>query len=1420
MGGLGYLVVRRSVAQSRNTRYFGHLPQFQFYMQPPETRNFVLDRLLSENGACQTWVAKPVNSDHLVLVKVVQSGQEPEVETGRKILTESFRLQAVIRSPWVVRAHRQVSEDNRTLIEYPYLDPAIWRELTVEALISHLDVVLPSIAMTVDYLHLLGLVHGDLKISNFMIDTGAPPRVRLVDLDFLCAANSTPNARIFGTPDHIAPELLANDRIVAQSDNYSLGVELRLLLERRSDIGGEVGGCAQPVVEKLQQLIVLLTTEDVLQRPRSLLQVLTEVGLLAPEGRAWREKELLRQILRARFAQLSATERAKAHWLSAFLRHRCQILGLSDELLAAFATCFESCRRRAWRAFSILLGRSPVELHGDYFHLRIDDDTLLETYNLLLAGDLRATGGITSDATSFPAVFERAKGLDKVEQRELAFLLYRRAHQCLAHGDSTIRAHEAAILERLASLAEQTGRLAPARTFYTALSAVEGLSDNERIRADTQHAYLANSMGKFDEAVAIMEAALPIAERANDQRIQLGFQRLRGWLMMSKRDYAQANSLLAESLRQAQEAGLTGAAISTRYAQGVVLWNQGHFQAAREEMRQALALADAGEYVVEITPVLCGLALLCFEMAEYGSAIKFGKQAVGFLTDQKRPSSLATVCQYLMISHVRLADQPKAEHWRHRFLEVALATGDIHQLVACHQTTAFAKLAFGDLRGAKEELSRALEARSPQMPPVKLLGKMHQLLVEIAVEEGRQDQAERHAEAAEAIFERGKDEASIHEVCLLRLLGRHYTGDRSEVSAIAEEVRHLVGLRSHYMSVLGYYHLQLLAADGRPPVEPPVILREERAEIDKVPLFAASRVLLDPKRRDRDGLITTAALKEALRILLAARHRSLAMLTEIRLGELYRTQQRPRHAQKFLEQALRQADSSNNRTMVVHIRGRLASVASTGDTNERLIASFRAMSDILRGIGNYRDSLAALIQFAIDQSGAERGVLLLRSGTADRLYVAASLDCDDQSLTDILDFSHSVPNSVIREAKPLVVENAVEDRRTSHYQSILMHNILSVLAVPLVYDDEPLGVLYLDHHAIPTLFEKQDITYIETIANIIAVTLATASNFRTLRYANIELRENLSQLGHTGEFKTRNPAMLRLLGDLEGIAKTSAPVLILGETGTGKEIICNTIHQLSLRAFGNLVKLNCAALPRDNVESELFGVEDNAYTGVKGRDGKLAAADGGTMYFDEIGDLALEVQAKLLRVIEYQCFERLGGTRSLNCDVRFVYATNRDLEAMIEDEKFREDLYHRINTIVIEIPPLRDRPDDIPLLVDFFVGLYAKGKVTPIIAPEVYDAFLAYRWPGNVRELKNLIERFCILYPGQRVTKSHLPSGVHQARVATSGTRKAIASAEATRMKECLIRAGGNVSEAARYLKMPLTTFRRKMKRYHLRSSA
>ena len=390
--------------------------------------------------------------------------------------------------------------------------------------------------------------------------------------------------------------------------------------------------------------------------------------------------------------------------------------------------------------------------------------------------------------------------------------------------------------------------------------------------------------------------------------------------------------------------------------------------------------------------------------------------------------------------------------------------------------------------------------------------------------------------------------------------------------------------------------------------------------------------------------------------------------------------------------------------------------------------------------------------------------------------------------------------------------------------------------LPLISHARVLGVLGLSRQN-RDLFSQEDVKFLMQVASQVAIAVENALAYGQisdltgkLAQEKLYLEDEIRTEANFHEIVGKSPALHRVLRLVETVAPTDSTVLICGETGTGKELIARAIHDLSSRKSKTFVRLNCAALPAGLLESELFGHERGAFTGAIAQHvGRLELANQGTLFLDEIGEISLELQPKLLRVLQEREFERLGGTRTIRTDVRLIAATNRDLAAMVQEQKFRSDLFFRLNVFPVELPPLRERPEDIPLLVRHFADEFSRrmGRRVEAISSQTMNALREYRWPGNIRELQNVIERSVILSSGPTLNvrvaelrSSPMPAPAKSRAQAESARRQPVRSILAEVDREQILRAlqeasgriGGEGGAAAR-LGLKRTTLITRMKK-------
>jgi len=388
---------------------------------------------------------------------------------------------------------------------------------------------------------------------------------------------------------------------------------------------------------------------------------------------------------------------------------------------------------------------------------------------------------------------------------------------------------------------------------------------------------------------------------------------------------------------------------------------------------------------------------------------------------------------------------------------------------------------------------------------------------------------------------------------------------------------------------------------------------------------------------------------------------------------------------------------------------------------------------------------------------------------------------------------------------------------------LLAEGLQALCCVPLLRPKGPLGVLVLGSTRADA-FKTDDLTLLNQVAAQLAIAIENARTTREVEQLRSRLEHEKSFLEgeprthlHFEEIIGESPALQHVLDQVAIVAASDATVLVLGETGTGKGLVARAIHRTSKRKDRSFITLNCAAIPTGLLESELFGHEKGAFTGaVSQKIGRLELADKGTLFLDEIGEIPLELQPKLLRVLQDHEFERLGGTRTIKVDLRLIAATNRDLARSVAEKEFRSDLFYRLNVFPIRLPALRERREDIPMLVRYFVRKFARGMDRGIetVPSESMNTLINWHWPGNVRELENFIERSVILTEG---TALRAPLAELQADSSAAGsTEHTLEGAEREHIIRVLQETGGMISGptgAAHRLGLKRTTLQSKMQR-------
>jgi transcriptional regulator with GAF, ATPase, and Fis domain len=439
------------------------------------------------------------------------------------------------------------------------------------------------------------------------------------------------------------------------------------------------------------------------------------------------------------------------------------------------------------------------------------------------------------------------------------------------------------------------------------------------------------------------------------------------------------------------------------------------------------------------------------------------------------------------------------------------------------------------------------------------------------------------------------------------------------------------------------------------------------------------------------------------------------------------------------------------------------------DSESREVAGFRKLhefSEQLMSSEGVDQLLERLLDSVLELTGAARGLVLMLDGSQEEaraleIRTSRNVNAQDFQAKDGSGISDSIVKQVIETKRPVIVSDALTDTNFSTSESVIALKLSSVMCAPLLSRGEAIGALYVANDEIKSLFERRQLDLLTVFAGQASLLLTNAMLVTALRADNLKLE---SELGNKrfGDIIGSCASMLEVFRKLQKVAGTDISVLISGETGTGKELIARELHRRSDRVDGPFVTVNCGAIPENLMESEMFGHVKGAFTGaVASRGGKFQQADGGTLFLDEIGELTPQLQVKLLRALQEKTVTRVGDNRQEKIDLRVVAATNRNLEEMIVEGTFREDLYYRLNVVNLWLPPLRDRGDDVFIIAKALLSKYADELNSQVkgYSPAALASIRKYAWPGNIRQLENRIKKALVLCDKTLLTPEDMDLG-------------------------------------------------------------
>ncbi|HEX6898071.1 MAG TPA: sigma 54-interacting transcriptional regulator [Thermoanaerobaculia bacterium] len=915
-------------------------------------------------------------------------------------------------------------------------------------------------------------------------------------------------------------------------------------------------------------------------------------------------------------------------------------------------------------------------------------------------------------------------------------------------------------------------------------------------------------LGDWDAAFQTARSALARAGKEGLQSQRAGLLNTLGMFSFGRGDWRRAGRLVRRGLWVAERAGDESLSMTLRNNLGAILWKTGDFEGALAFYTRNLEAFERTHDVWGQLSTLNNLGILECSRGNWTAA----RDPLTRSLDLKRRLGLREkeVLARLNLGEVEevLGNWSRAQRHYERALRL-LEDAPEHR----ERFAALAQLASLDRkRGRSAEAERrALEALggAERLGDRDLLAQCYHQLGQIEKDRDNLDAAASFLHRALDIEEAAGTHQALARIHIsladLALRG----GDPAQAERHALEARRRVEQQGDRFTLA-----KLLSIEGR--------IAGVRDEVDHAErLFAEGVRLLEEMQ----------APYEHARSLYEWGLRTWNMDTALR---------RLRRALVGFERLGAEMESKRTSGAIERIREHQRPSGSRG-VNAVLYEVLKVVNSTL----DLQEVLNRTMDLVLERLGAERGMIVLANRITRDLEIAVARNVGREDVNEGRELSESVVRRVIETREPVLTVDALTDGRFEGAQSIVARHILSILCVPLAIRDRLAGAIYVDHRQSRHLFGQNDLEFLTAFADQAAIAIENARLYgeidasrQRLKEENESLRREIFSSHNLGSLIGRSRPIAELKQMLEKVAQSPSTVLIRGESGTGKGLVARIIHATSARRNAAFIHFNCAALPETLVESELFGHEKGAFTGAAGqKPGRFELANHGTIFLDEIGKVSRSVQAKLLRVVEEKEFERVGGTRTLKADVRVVAATNLDLEEAIKTNEFREDLFYRLNIIPIVLPPLRNRREDIPYLVEHFLGKISRdlGRPPKEIDPGVIELFYAYTWPGNVRELEAAIHRAFVLSGEETLTMAdfgwialHVQGAQAAARppemdglsptvtLVPGGYEEALDRYDRQLIAAALGQCKGRIRETARLLGIARNTLRAKMKKYDL----
>jgi transcriptional regulator with GAF, ATPase, and Fis domain/serine/threonine protein kinase/Tfp pilus assembly protein PilF len=978
------------------------------------------------------------------------------------------------------------------------------------------------------------------------------------------------------------------------------------------------------------------------------------------------------------------------------------------------------------------------------------------------------------------------------------------------------------ILESIGDIQKQTGLFSEAIDTYD--HAVELLNKDKRFfnyqsllpRFSGKIGYVYQLEGKTAEAIAKFKTTQKLlSEKPSPEAFKIANSL--GWAYISSGDYEQAEEIFNRALSIAQNLKDEKAIAEVLYSLGSITWYKKDLNQAIEFCEKSRKISEQTNHNYLLSTVNHFLGTLHWQQGNLEKAKDYYEQALSFQQKTASFCYLVRTLHGLGLIQKELSQWVKSRGYLEEALNWAEKVNDLNEIANIRSDLGWVLVETGEWQKAMEHYQQSLEVRK-KSGDEKLLAPIVVNIGVLLMKRGELNQANDFFQEALKVEERLKIYERFYLYCdLVKLyqLQGHYKASRKFLAVALKMARQTKNSRWLAKIFLLLSELNLSLNNF------PKALFYTKKVLDPIPAqskeygiglrFSGVAKFLSG---DKEGLNVVRESIKLLRSLGAKYELAHSLYEAARLG--VKSAPTPtqliedvtlisgylEEADNIYQQLGAGLDLEKTQKLRNEIYRRLVKIKPQGLAKREYLRIFSDLSELINLGLEKEDFLERILDLVIDITNAERGLLFLLEN--NELRLVAGRNTDHTTVEDAKSISQSITRQVEEVQETVFCADALSDPRFDATRSVLLNKIHSILCAPLKVYSEVIGTIYLDSRITTNLFLEEEKDFLFAVANLLAATIDKSVAFKKLEDEVLYLREGIIIDAATGYFLGKSAAVREIYAEVEKIAPTDCTVLILGETGSGKGILARLIHNRSKRMDNKFVSVNCGTLSETLFESELFGHKKGAFTGASShRRGIIETATNGTVFLDEITNTTTTIQGKLLELLDDKTIRRLGDDESRRVDVRLVCATNRDLKKEIAAERFREDLYYRLNVVTIKVPPLRDRQEDIPLLARYFMERSARQMNKKITGfnRDVLSLFLKYPWPGNVRELQNTIERAVIMAGTGKIGLSDLkfPFTMEELKsiVALRDEKKTF---ERERIIAALKKTEGNITQTAKFL--------------------